>query len=1586
MNFDQEPPKADVSTDSSDAPMDTRVLSTIPTPNIVTTPFKPVDDGSEFAIGSENNAANSTSNNSSGKSKKKANSRKKYLPRMNVGDACSYGDTDKSFGAATEQQAKPLLLNLPNPNPNNNDTFRGFDTDLTRTRFENPLFLEFGIPKSSEGTENNMSPKFVFSPVAFQPDNNNKSNNNDDKSKNKLAAFHFFSKAEPGLIGIVSSYLSLKHFSKLLHTLKCNHILQKRWIKIRETMIHTWPNIPGKQALKWIIRQNINIRDFTVNTRHLKHGTTLLGQLVQEGSDVKVINFALERMKGNPTIDPMTPNNFHKGDTQWENATVLHFAAKFGHIDLVKALLPHMTHVNSPEEKGLTALMCALLDNNVDIANILINDGNADVTCKTKRGDTALHLACHNDSLSVVENLVKKGASVTAKNSEGTIPIMFAASNKRHDILKFLLDIDSSLVNEQDDDGDTALNYAAKAKSIECVRLLVDIGANIEIANQKGCTPLIITCHTGTEAIMDLLLSKNAAVDPNTETEGVYTSALIAASVANKVLCVKTLLKSGANVKLVDFQHYTALCQASKAGHVEVAKELIEAGSDVNHRKPDGWTPLLLAASENREDVCRLLLEHGANVNIAEESGMSPLFITSNNGLPNIVDILIQNGADINFTASGRGGMTPLMAAAKRGDNANKCLLSLLHAGAKVNSQKDDGFTALHLAAINGNTKEVLALLAYGAKSNVLAKGNPVISYAAQEGHSSIVHALLSSGASPNVTCKNGWSPLHHAAKRKHLKTLMILLAADANVNLQKKDGYTSLHLATLNGHIEIVKALLNANAKVDIKEGKESATALIFASRKGHNDTVKLLLQHGAKIDNTDNSGGTALMYASKHDKSEVMSTLIEFCRKDNRVKQQIDMQKKDGYTALMLSALNNNMAPIKLLLQNGCNVDIFSKDGGTALNCACRSGHVTAVKELVTVGKAKCSNPINPDKIKYATPLMCASSENELDVAKFLLSHFKGEINVNDQKEDGWTALLLASQHGYTNMVNLLLEHSANPNIQCLKDQHSALLVAANNGHIDTVTALIKAGADTNLPRSDGNTALMLAAHNGHTEIVKALLNANAKVDLQSKSNQFSALHLSASKGHVEIIQELLKHGADIHLEDLKGSTPIVLAKLKKQVRAIELLQNAEAVSSSTGEDYKQPASRSDLVIACLEGDIAKVHSLLADRNDNNEIDVNFQCVDGKTPLVYAAGKYHDCVVALLSAGADVNIRTKKGASALMLASRTGQTETVKAILGKGAHVNAQESEGWSSLMFAISEGHTETVRALLYYSDNSKEKNNSIESDLSNLSNDRIDINMKSEKGSTALHLACQKGHLNIVELFLSFTKSSHIDDTKVAAGGYTSTIDFEIKTGKGATALMNAATNGHANIVTALIDAGADVNNQKPDGTTALMLAAKGGHTEVVNSILAYHCKSSKRAKSLKSSKASVVLDKKDKKGNTAAKLAQKNDHDDIVEALRNSGATIEDKEEETDDILPPGLQAMLDQALGQHFDEATGGAESGMINPFAMHAAAAAMAAGIVAGGDPQDHILGALASSLFGRMVSSPGNDDGAPDIESDTD
>ena len=66
------------------------------------------------------------------------------------------------------------------------------------------------------------------------------------------------------------------------------------------------------------------------------------------------------------------------------------------------------------------------------------------------------------------------------------------------------------------------------------------------------------------------------------------------------------------------------------------------------------------------------------------------------------------------------------------------------------------------------------------------------------------------------------------------------------------------------------------------------------------------------------------------------------------------------------------------------------------------------------------------------------------------------QGEINVNDQKEDGWTALLLASQHGYTNMVNLLLEHSANPNIQCLKDQHSALLVAANNGHIDTVTAL--------------------------------------------------------------------------------------------------------------------------------------------------------------------------------------------------------------------------------------------------------------------------------------------------------------------------------------------------------------------------------------------------------------------------------------------------------------------------------------------------------------------------------------------------
>ena len=69
------------------------------------------------------------------------------------------------------------------------------------------------------------------------------------------------------------------------------------------------------------------------------------------------------------------------------------------------------------------------------------------------------------------------------------------------------------------------------------------------------------------------------------------------------------------------------------------------------------------------------------------------------------------------------------------------------------------------------------------------------------------------------------------------------------------------------------------------------------------------------------------------------------------------------------------------------------------------------------------------------------------------------------------------------------------------------------------------------------------------------------------------------------------------------------------------------------------------------------------------------------------------------LVENGADVNIQTPNGWSALIFTSQNGHTETAKLLLDHGANINMQQNDGWSALMISSQNGHTETC--LLYTS---------------------------------------------------------------------------------------------------------------------------------------------------------------------------------------------------------------------------------------------------------------------------------------------
>ena len=126
--------------------------------------------------------------------------------------------------------------------------------------------------------------------------------------------------------------------------------------------------------------------------------------------------------------------------------------------------------------------------------------------------------------------------------------------------------------------------------------------------------------------------------------------------------------------------------------------------------------------------------------------------------------------------------------------------------------------------------------------------------------------------------------------------------------------------------------------------------------------------------------------------------------------------------------------------------------------------------------------------------------------------------------------------------------------------------------------------------------------------------------------------------------------------------------------------------------------PKSRFNRFISAVsQGDVAKVTAIL---DDGFEIDTSSPRTEGFTGLHFASQEGDEPMVSLLlSRGASLDLRTRMGLTALMLASNFGQTAIVKRLLAAGALVEPREPTlGANALMMASSSGHTQVVAELL------------------------------------------------------------------------------------------------------------------------------------------------------------------------------------------------------------------------------------------------------------------------------------------------
>ena len=291
--------------------------------------------------------------------------------------------------------------------------------------------------------------------------------------------------------------------------------------------------------------------------------------------------------------------------------------------------------------------------------------------------------------------------------------------------------------------------------------------------------------------------------------------------------------------------------------------------------------------------------------------------------------------------------------------------------------------------------------------------------------------------------------------------------------------------------------------------------------------------------------------------------------------------------------------------------------------------------------------------------------------------------------------TALFDAIRSGSSEELNKALTNGANANDSLTG--YSALMFAALDGTADQMSILISHGASVNYQNADSITALWLSVPD--MDKMRLLLDHGA--DIHHKIDGYGILvKLSMIPGTTDIFQFLMERGADplhssqdnllLYNAASTGDTMLLGFLLRLGFKVNDTTSFGE-VPLNAALQFRTPATLKMLV----------EHG--ANVNYQNLHEPNLPALIGFTPLMNAAvANDRESFLFLLDHGADPNMRSKNGVTALILLqqSDSGDPEMTEALIKHGARVGEKQPDGSDALYFAKQKGNTPTVALLQKY----------------------------------------------------------------------------------------------------------------------------------------------------------------------------------------------------------------------------------------------------------------------------------------------
>ena len=378
-----------------------------------------------------------------------------------------------------------------------------------------------------------------------------------------------------------------------------------------------------------------------------------------------------------------------------------------------------------------------------------------------------------NDAEKAVELVLNDGLDINTPALCNRTPLLLASLSSSGEFIETLIDLGANVNAQRTDDKVTPLILTSAWNNFMAVNLLLDHGADANIAGADAYTPLHNAVTKGEQNLVKFFLEKNALV--NTQ-------------------------NANGNSPL-----HTAVSK----GFFDITKLLVQKGSNVNLQNKEGRTPLFLGVKNKQKQLIKLLIENEADVTIGyKENSADRIYLVRGQdrgraawhyvlAKKHLLGLFLKvtNGGCIDVADFG-----DILRSGWGKDPPEGTIDKILEEG---DFKEIPGVTVLHIASKENNEPEIIDL-------------------------------LVKSRANVNAQDAEGFTPLHMATIHGNLKIVKKLVDLEADVNIVTTDGKNAVELAHLNEELEIEEYLESKMASSqrtkEKKDDSELADLLIEA------------------------------------------------------------------------------------------------------------------------------------------------------------------------------------------------------------------------------------------------------------------------------------------------------------------------------------------------------------------------------------------------------------------------------------------------------------------------------------------------------------------------------------------------------------------------------------------------------------------------------------------------------------------------------------------------------------------------------------------------------------------------------------